>query len=266
MVFAAGRECFSLPDCILLKLRDIVKTAENAGILRGNGVMMKKEDYELVENYMLSCMEDSAHDKEHFYRVLYHALDIAKTEEGVDFDILISACLLHDIGRKEQFTDPAVCHAAAGAEKAYAFLTAHGFAERFAGAVRDCIRTHRFRKCAPPQSIEAKILFDADKVDVTGAVGIARTLVYKGEVAEPLYTLREDGRVSDGTGDGQPSFLQEYKYKLEGIYSHFYTARGAEMAEERKEAAAAFYRALYREADMAYKTGRKNLRDFVEGM
>ncbi len=77
MVFAAGRECFSLPDCILLKLRDIVKTAENAGILRGNGVMMKKEDYELVENYMLSCMEDSAHDKEHIYRVLYHALDIA---------------------------------------------------------------------------------------------------------------------------------------------------------------------------------------------
>jgi putative nucleotidyltransferase with HDIG domain len=86
---------------------------------------MKKETYDLIETYMLSCMEDSAHDKEHIYRVLYNALEIAKGEEGVDYDVLITACLLHDIGRKEQFADPKVCHAAAGAEKAYHFLTDH---------------------------------------------------------------------------------------------------------------------------------------------
>lgn len=40
---------------------------------------MTKETYTLLENYMLSCMEDSAHDKEHIYRVLYTALDIAGT-------------------------------------------------------------------------------------------------------------------------------------------------------------------------------------------
>ena len=39
---------------------------------------MKQETYSLLENYMLSCMEDSAHDKEHLYRVLYNALEIAK--------------------------------------------------------------------------------------------------------------------------------------------------------------------------------------------
>ncbi len=164
---------------------------------------MKKEDYTTMENYMLSCMEDSAHDKEHIYRVLYNALDIAQTEERVDYDILISACLLHDVGRKEQFENPSVCHAMAGAEKAYVFLKGHGFPEEYAAAVRDCIRSHRFRKSDPPQSIEAKILFDADKIDVSGAIGIARTLVYKGKVAEPLYTLQEDGQVSDGSGDGQ---------------------------------------------------------------
>ena len=64
---------------------------------------MTKDNYTLLENYMLSCMEDSAHAKEHIYRVLYTALDIAGTEEAVDMDVLISACLLHDFGRREQF-------------------------------------------------------------------------------------------------------------------------------------------------------------------
>ena len=82
---------------------------------------MKKETYNLIESYMLSCMEDSAHDKDHIYRVLNHAMEIAKSEENVDYDVLICACLLHDIGRKEQFEDPSVCHAAVGGEKAYQF-------------------------------------------------------------------------------------------------------------------------------------------------
>ena len=60
-------------------------------------IAMTKETFTILENYMLSCMEDSVHDKEHIYRVLYNALEIAKMEEGVDYDALICACLLHDI-------------------------------------------------------------------------------------------------------------------------------------------------------------------------
>ena len=45
---------------------------------------MNKQTYTLLENYMLSCMEDSAHDKEHIYRVLYNGLEIAKTESNAD--------------------------------------------------------------------------------------------------------------------------------------------------------------------------------------
>ena len=58
-------------------------------------------------------------------------------------------------------------------------------------------------------------MFDADKLDVTGAMGIARTLLYKGKVSEPLYSLLPDGTVSTGEDDTEPSFFQEYKYKLE---------------------------------------------------
>ena len=194
---------------------------------------MDRKTYSLLENYMLDCMKDSAHDKEHIYRVLNNALVIAKEEINTDYDVLITACLLHDIARPEQIADPSVCHAAFGSEKAYQFLLDNNFAADLAEKVRDCIRTHRFRRNDQPESLEAKILFDADKLDVSGALGVARTLVYKGTVSDPLYTRKPDGRISDGTDDMLSSFFREYKFKLENLYDRFYTQRGRELALER---------------------------------
>lgn len=119
---------------------------------------MNITDFQLIEKYMLECMQDSAHDKEHLYRVLYVALDIAEQERHVDCDVLIAACLLHDIGRQEQFENPSLCHAVAGAEKARNFLLEKGFPEKFADKVSSCIKVHRFRSCNPPVKTEEKIL------------------------------------------------------------------------------------------------------------
>ena len=220
---------------------------------------MTREIYRLLEDYMLSCMEDSAHDKEHVYRVLYNALEIAKKENNVDYDVLIAACLLHDVGRKEQFENPALCHAMVGRKKAYQFLVEHGFDAGYAEKVGQCIQTHRYRKDNQPQSLEAKILFDADKVDVAGAIGIARTLIYKGGLGEPLYSRLPDGQVSSGENDAVSSFFQEYKYKLENLYGSFYTVRGAEIAKERQHGAVEFYDSLYREVTSTYQNGQDEL-------
>lgn len=225
---------------------------------------MNKAAYSLIENYMSSCMEDSAHDKEHIYRVLYTALDIAQTEKEVNHDVLICACLLHDIGRKEQFENPKVCHAKVGADKAYHFLLENGFDEAFAEQVKDCIEAHRFRRDNPPRSIEAKILFDADKIDASGAIGIARTLMYKGQVSEPMYTRLPDGRISDGGSDEVPSFFQEYKCKLEKLYAQFWTKRGAELAGQRQQAAVDFYNNLSREVNLSYINGETALKQYVD--
>lgn len=227
--------------------------------------MMDKSKFLLFENYMISCMEDSAHDREHIYRVLYNALDIAKTEETIDYEVLICACFLHDIGRKEQLENPDLCHAEVGGEKAYQFLLENHFREDFAGKVRACIQAHRYRKSNnnPPQTIEAKILFDADKIDAAGTLGIARTLLYKGQISEPLYTKLSDGRVSDGENDSSPSFFQEYKYKLEHVYSHFYTRRGLELAKQRQESARAFYNSMLDEVSTTYDNGLKNLKEII---
>lgn len=215
---------------------------------------MNQAEYEHMEEYMLACMKDSAHDKEHIYRVLYTAMDIASCETNVDMDVLIAACLLHDIGRQEQYDNPALCHAQVGADKALAFLVSSGYDAAFAQKVADCIRSHRYRKGSMMPSLEGKILFDADKVDVTGAHGIARTLLYQGHEGHPLYKIEEDGRVSDGTQDTIPSFFQEYKCKLEGLYQKFFTARGAEIARDRQAAAKAFYESLLAEAKKTYQS------------
>jgi uncharacterized protein len=216
---------------------------------------MKKELYKQLENYMLDCMKDSAHDKEHIYRVLYMALDIAKYENNVDMDILITSCLLHDIGREEQFKNSKLCHAKVGSEKAFNYVLNIGFPEEKAAHIKSCILTHRFRSDNHPNSIEAKILFDADKLDVAGTLGIARTLFYIAQVSEPIYSVDKNGTILDGTSDKNHSFFHEYKYKLEKLYDKFYTNRGTEIAKERQHSAIGFYTSMLKEVQDCYSKG-----------
>jgi len=202
----------------------------------------------VIEQYMRDCMRDSAHDTQHVYRVLNYAMDIAAHEPGTDLEILRAACLLHDIGRAEQYANSKIDHAACGAEKARIWLEANGYGAAFAEAVSDCILAHRFRSGNPPKSIEAKILFDADKLEACGAMGMARTLLYNAIVGLPLYELDETGAVLDGTTDTQNTFFREYRFKLEKLYDRFYTRRGEALAQGRRAAARDFYEALLREA------------------
>lgn len=226
---------------------------------------MTRENYTLFENFMLCCMKDTAHDKHHIYRVLYIALDIAEHEKYVNYEVLICACLLHDIGRQEEYDSPEVCHAVAGGEKAYRFLIENGFDTQYSKRVQQCIETHRYRAAKPPFDTESQILFDADKIDVTGAIGIARTILYGGHTMEPLYTLNHDGSVSDGIEAKHVSFFQEYKFKLESLYSKLYTKRGTEIALERQKAAVDFYNSMLKEVKSSYESGMKYLDTHIEG-
>jgi uncharacterized protein len=212
---------------------------------------------------MLACMKDGAHDSEHIYRVLNYSLAIAE-QYTVNADVLTASALLHDIGRGAQFKNPALDHAAVGSEMAYDFLTASGWSVDKAEHVRKCISTHRYRKNNEPESIEAKILFDADKLDVTGAVGIARTLAYIGIVGEPLYSLDIRGQILDGTKDTEPSFFREYNFKLKNIYDGFYTERAKTIASERKESARMFYEEMLKEVEEPYKNGRRLLNTLLK--
>ncbi|MCL1796295.1 MAG: HD domain-containing protein, partial [Clostridia bacterium] len=211
---------------------------------------------ETIEAYMISKMGDVAHDCQHIYRVLYMAMDIAAHEPCVDMDILIAACLLHDIGREKQNKNPALCHASEGGAMAYAYLSRIGFGVERAKRVRECVASHRYRSENPPESVEAKILFDADKLDATGSVGIARTLLYGGRRDRPLYSMDDAGNVSDGRDTRIPSFFQEYHFKLKKVYDRLYTERGNQIAAERRQAAERFYADLLAEVQSAHTYGK----------
>ena len=215
-------------------------------------------EYNEIENFMLEKMQDSAHDKHHVYRVLNSALDIASQISAVDFDVLLAACLLHDIGREVQFTNLELCHAQIGGDMAYDFLITKNWSAQKALHVKECISSHRFRGDNSPKSIEAKILFDADKLDASGAIGIARTLIYEGQVSEPLYILDEDEKIIvDGGGVEISSFFQEYNYKLKKVYNAFYTDRAKEIATVRQKTAIDFYDGLFAEVTNNYESGLK---------
>ncbi|GHV12710.1 phosphohydrolase [Clostridia bacterium] len=220
---------------------------------------MTDDRYKQIEAYMQSQMSDSAHDKEHVYRVLNYALEIAKFEQEVNLELLITAALLHDIGRAEQFATPTIDHATLGADKAKNYLLSTGYEPEFADAVSAAISSHRFRSDNPPFSIEAKILFDADKIDVCGVMGMVRGVQYKAHTGEPLYTFNPNGSISDGTENDTDSLFHEYKFKLEKIYDRFYTKRGADLGEKRRKAAADFYNSLLAEVRECYQSNIKEI-------
>ena len=224
---------------------------------------MRKDMYLQIEKYMLALMNDSAHDSQHIYRVLYYALDIANEFE-LDKDVLIAASLLHDIGREAQNKNPECDHAIVGSEMAYDFLRGIGWCVSEASHVKACIAAHRYRNDNPPESIEAKVLYDADKLDATGAMGIARTLIYNGIISQPLYYTDEFGKVLDGQNDTIPSFFREYNWKLKNVYDKFYTDRAKITAEEHRKASVEFYENIYSEVCLTHQKGMLLLNDELE--
>ena len=120
-----------------------------------------------------------SHGFDHTERVFRLATIIAE-KEGADLEIVQTAALLHDIARKKEAGGEVECHAAQGAKDAEKILQETGFDKSKIPLVVDCIAVHRFRKGIVPKTIEGKVLQDADRLDVLGAIGVARVFSFGG--------------------------------------------------------------------------------------
>lgn len=220
--------------------------------------------YNIIEKYMYECMKDSAHDPEHIFRVLYMALNIAsKRTENINYNVLIASCLLHDIGREEQFKNPKICHAEIGGILSRDFLLKNGWSDKESNHVCECISSHRFRGDNIPETLEAKILFDSDKLDAVGNLGIARTLMYKGAAGDNLYEVK-NGEIYIGYNkDDEETFLKEYNYKLIKLYDKFYTEEAIEMAKIQKAHAQYYYNKLLDQITEIYKS-REFINEYIK--
>lgn len=120
-----------------------------------------------------------SHGFDHVLRVV-HLCEVIGMEENADMRVLYPAALFHDIARQAEERD-GTPHEEAGAAAAERYLRSIRYDEHRIPAVSHAIRTHRFSTGREPETLEAKILSDADKLDAMGAVGIARTFIRAGE-------------------------------------------------------------------------------------
>jgi uncharacterized protein len=203
-----------------------------------------------IENEARGFFLDSrgSHDWDHTQRVLRLCVRIGR-KEGADLGVLRLAALLHDIGRSEEDRSSGrICHGRAGAAMAGKLLALYGLD---AGTIRDvvhCIRTHRFRKRAVPQTLEAKVLFDADKLDSIGAVGIGRAFLFAGEVGARLHDKAIDLRKTKPYTRDDTAY-REFLVKLGRVKDRIFTREGKRIAAERHRFMVGFFDRLNRETD-----------------
>ena len=194
---------------------------------------------------------DPVHGFDHVVRV-YRMADYLAKSEGADLEIVRAAALLHDAeGSATAGGDEGrVNHHHASAEFAREVLQAEGWPEERIVAVQHCIRAHRFRdNSEQPQTLEAKILFDADKLDVLGAIGIVRTIAFDVIVGQPIYAEPSQRFLQTGEKEsGEPhSSYHEYIFKLSKIKNMLYTVKARALAEDRHRFMQEFFDRLINE-------------------
>ena len=183
---------------------------------------------------------DPVHDFDHVLRVTRMAEHLAELE-GANVTVVRTAALLHDVVRHDANGDD---HAVSAGKTARELLTDHS--DDDVNAVVHAIEAHRFRNSITPQTIEAQVLFDADKLDAIGAIGIARVFAYAGRAGNPLW-----GEVSDDyhpdTHDEPHTAQHEFVFKLSKIKGKLYTDSGKAIAERRHQAMVDFFDRLSQE-------------------
>lgn len=188
-----------------------------------------------------------SHGWDHTERVVKLALHIGKKEHA-DLIILELAALLHDIGRKsedESFGE--VCHAEEGAKLAERILKRFCISDETIKSVANCIRHHRFRKKSRPDTLEAKIIFDADKLDAIGAVGIGRAFLFAGENGAKLYNAPEVDISKTRAYSSEDTAYREFFHKLRHVHKRMLTKTGRRLAKKRHEFMLKFFDRLNEE-------------------
>ena len=199
-----------------------------------------------------------AHGRSHIERVLKMAIEIGK-QERADLEIVELATILHDIfqNREAHASIEGFRHETEGSKEVRKILAKLGLGDRTVDAVCHCIESHRKRSGrTEPQTIEAKCLFDADKLDCIGAIGIIRSAFVSFDHKQEFYkevddieayrrrNIRQDGTIID---PALHSSNLEYELSLKAVANRMYTETGRRLAKERAAFMDEFYYRLGKE-------------------
>lgn len=185
-----------------------------------------------IQHYVKSVfVQPGSHGLDHVLRVVNLCKVIGK-EEDADMRVLLPAALFHDIARPTE-RENGMPHEEAGAQMAEHYLRSIRYDEERIIKITHAIRTHRYRSTQKPETLEAKILSDADKLDAMGAVGIARTFIRAGEHGGEIRNAMDH--------------ISDKLLKLNGL---MYTETAKKLAEERHRYLGVFLETLTDEMNL----------------
>jgi len=177
---------------------------------------------------------DAAHDRAHVQRVVSTVRSLAE-EEGARLDVVVPAAWLHDCVVVPKDAPERAQASTLAADAARSFLEAEGYADATGAdpdAIHHAIRAHSYSAGIPPETTEAKVVQDADRLDALGAIGIARCMMVGGSLGRVLYDA-DDPFCEARTPDDGTYTLDHFYTKLLSLPETMQTAAGRAEAERR---------------------------------
>ena len=175
---------------------------------------------------------DLAHGWEHVYRVYHLSLRIAEQEHADSFIVGLAA-LLHDTGRTTQ--DPKKPHAERSAIIAAELLARYELPDETQQAILHAILAHNYRRGITPATLEARVLYDADRLDSMGASGLMRwAMTIKNKKWHEWKSYHPDDPFAvQRTPDDQHYLLDRFFTKLLALPDAMMTGTGQALAHNR---------------------------------
>jgi len=150
--------------------------------------MVEVYETQIIAFINTQMQQDMAHDLNHVYRVVNTAKALCLSEGGM-VEVVLPAAYLHDCFSFAKNHPDRAQSARYAADKAIAFLGSIDYPTQFLPAIHHAIVAHSFSANVAPQSVEAKIVQDADRLDALGAIGIARCLQVSTSLGVSLYDV-----------------------------------------------------------------------------
>ncbi len=176
---------------------------------------------------------DHAHDLSHIIRVYRNARYIGE-REGADMQVLLMAALLHDVGSELKSKMAPAESNQTRLKIAESFLAGKSFPEDLRAKILYAVDVHRFSKGIYPETLEARVLQDADRLDAMGAIGIARVFMTGGSLGRAFYNP-DDPFCASREPDDRRWNLDHFYSKLLKLKSGMHTDTAKAVARERDE-------------------------------
>ncbi|MCZ2368332.1 HD domain-containing protein [Vibrio diabolicus] len=203
-----------------------------------------------IESQFLEFMQqemqvDAAHDISHVQRVVNTAKKLAM-EEGADLSIVLPAAYLHDCFTYPKDHPNRKQSSIIAAKKAVAFLESIDYPRQYHDAIAHAIEAHSFSANIRPNTLEAKVVQDADRLDALGAIGITRCIQVSTEFDAQLYD-NKDIFAQQRELDDKQFTLEHFQTKLFKIAETMNTESARREAQKRKAFMQAYIEQLHDE-------------------